>query len=78
MMARISWNGPSSDDYNLLYKSPTSITITFGGINTNKYSLNTLPIGFYEKYNILYDLVMQQIMRTPLIGISIGNTPNLI
>ena len=41
MLARISWDGLSSNDQNLLYKSPTSITVTFGGINTNKYTLNT-------------------------------------
>ena len=48
-MVRISWDGPSADDNNLLYKSPTSITITLGGINANEYTINTLPIGFYEK-----------------------------
>ena len=53
MLARISWDGPSADDYNLLNKSPTSIVITFNGINTNIYTLNALPIGFYVKYNIL-------------------------
>ena len=42
-MVRISWDGLSADDNILLYKAATSITITFGGINTNKSSLKALP-----------------------------------
>ena len=69
--AKLFWGGECADDYSMEVGKNGRIEVVYGGINSREYNLQTLPVGFYEKYIMLDEIVSTQARNTPLIAISV-------
>merc|ERR1719334_1824306 len=80
-VATLSWGGTDADDSTMTVNSKArhgrdasmSISIVFGGIKSQTYSLATLPIGFRAKYRLLTRFVALHSRNAPMIAVSMHN-----
>merc|ERR1712154_143096 len=64
--------GRDADDSTMTVRDD-AISIVFGGIKSQRFSLATLPIGFHAKYRLLARFVALHSRNTPIIAVSMHN-----